>query len=166
MEAQIVNGHNMMSRDYGNRKYSNGQIKPLMEEVIYQSDSIQLNKYTFEDENGRKMSAEGIKKCYVINGKNKIDGAEGVLSVAILRRHILCDCLILIKQYRPSLKSYVLEFPAKIIDMAESDRSGDYAVKELEESTGYRSTVVVYISPDTAADPGKCFVLFFLKMFC
>lgn len=134
------------------RKTSNGHIKPLKEEVLFSSKSLQLSQYTFEDSNGIEKSAEVIRKRFLVDGNRD---TEDILSVAILRRHILCDCLILIKQYRPTLKCYVLEFPAKIIDVSEADKSGDLAKQDIEDSTGYRATAVQHISPETAMDPGK-----------
>lgn len=138
------------------RKTSN-PIKPVKEEILYLSKSIQLSEYTFEDENGKAKSAEIIRKRYMV-GVNNTGGEfseDCILSIAILKRHCLCDCLILVRQYRPTLKSYALEFPARIIEQNLVDQSGDLAMKEIRENTGYGSTKVKYISPATATDPGK-----------
>lgn len=126
--------------------------KFVKEEVLYLSKSIQLSECTFEDGNGKEKSAEVIRKLYV--GRNSCS-ADTILSIGILKRHILCDCLVLMKQYRPTLKSYVLEFPARIIEHMELERSGDYAMEDLKDNTGYGSTVVKHVSPETAMDPGK-----------
>ncbi len=58
--------------------------------------------------------------------------------------------LILVKQFRPSVDSPVIEFPAGLIDAGES--AADTALRELEEETGYTGKVldvgpVVYSSP-------------------
>ncbi len=58
--------------------------------------------------------------------------------------------LILVKQFRPSIDSPVIEFPAGLIDSGES--AADTALRELEEETGYTGKVldvgpVVYSSP-------------------
>ncbi|XP_027194911.1 ADP-sugar pyrophosphatase-like [Dermatophagoides pteronyssinus] len=133
-------------------------IKPVKEEVLYLSKSLQLTEYTFEDENGKAKSAEVIHKRYMVgvNNNNNDIQEDTILSIAILKRHCLCDCLILVRRYRPTLKSYALEFPARIIEQRYSDKSGDEAAKEIEENTGYGSTKVKYISPQTATDPELC----------
>lgn len=180
------------------RKNSHGAPPvPVKEEIIYRSKSLQLSELTFSDCHGNHKSAEVIHKHFdprtlmpqtYARETTEIaktgaaaaavqENPEGILSIAILKRHILCDCLILVKKYRPSLKSFVLEFPAKIVehnsngtgsehqvtvatkvpvDGNESDTSvGDAAVRDVEENTGYKSTQVKWVSPDTAVDPGK-----------
>jgi len=80
-----------------------------------------------------------------------------ISSIAILRRHILCDCLVLVKQYRPALKSFTLEFPVKtIVSKNDLDHEDEAAIQDVEEDTGYSSSVVNHISPETALDPGMC----------
>jgi hypothetical protein len=132
------------------------KFKQLNEQTLFTGKSVQLDKFTFEDYMGNEKSAEVIKKRYKF-GNNNCEEMENVLSIAILRRHILCDCLILVKHFRPTLKSYVLEFPAKIIEHSENasidDETGEAAIREVEESTGYKSTIVNFISPEVALDP-------------
>ena len=152
----------LMESIHPSLRKNSSTIKPVKEEVLYLSKSIQLTEYTFEDENGKAKSAEVIHKRYMVgvnnnnnNNSNSNDVQEDtILSIAILKRHCLCDCLILVRQYRPTLKSYALEFPARIIEQRYSDKSGDEAAKEIEENTGYGSTKIKYITPQTATDPG------------
>jgi len=135
-------------------------FKPVKEQLLFSGNSIQLSKYTFKDDSGNEKSAEVIKKKYSL-GKNEPEDTVSVLSIAILRRHILCDCLLLIKQYRPTVKSYVLEFPAKIIehtvvDEESDEETGEAAIKDVENNTGYKSSDIHYISPETTLDPELC----------
>lgn len=134
------------------------KFKAVNEQVLFSGNSLLLSKFTFADNAGNEKSAEVIKKKYTI-GNNTSDDTLSVLSIAILKRHILCDCLLLVKQYRPTLKSYVLEFPAKIIEHVVSedqtkDDTGEIAIRDLENSTGYKSSDIHHISPETALDPG------------
>lgn len=189
---------NVQSVSRKNSAHSATPPKPVKEEVLYSSKSLKLSEYTFSDCHGNQKSAEVIHKHFDPNCLPQTYGTEtttltakntslpsaladsaydhpdqGILSIAILKRHILCDCLILVKKYRPTLKSFVLEFPAKIVehnnlasgpqssaastDGNESDTSvGDAAVKDVEENTGYKSTQVKWVSPDTAVDPELC----------
>lgn len=171
------------------RKNSGSSVPPpklLKEEVLYESNAIQLSECTYSDLDGNEKTIPVIHKRHP-SRKNTLDrspsivessnsSSAGILSIGILRRHILCDCLILVKKYRPSLKSYVLEFPAKIVETtpagvplhalsnsnlsstsdSESDHSsivGDMAVQNVEENTGYRSTQIQWVSPETAMEP-------------
>lgn len=59
--------------------------------------------------------------------------------------------IILVKQFRPPINNYALEFPAGLIDSGESIESA--ALRELEEETGY-SGVIVHIGPAIYSSPG------------
>lgn len=59
--------------------------------------------------------------------------------------------IILVKQFRPPINNYALEFPAGLIDSGESINSA--ALRELEEETGYLGEVV-HIGPSIYSSPG------------
>lgn len=163
-EQRTQDDHNVeeMRRTVDMRKISESTLsvlntnthRPVEEENIYSGKSFHLTKFTFDDGHGIKRSAEGIQMKHK-NGSSISDEAENVSSIAILRRHILCDCLLLVKQYRPPLKSYTLEFPSKYISIVEDEEAGKAAIKTVADDTGYKSTIVKHISPETALDPGK-----------
>lgn len=56
-------------------------------------------------------------------GSNKLSS-----SIAILRRHPMYDCLVLVKKYRACLEGYTLEFP--IDDVKPEDSEGDESSSE------------------------------------
>ncbi len=58
---------------------------------------------------------------------------------------------IMIRQFRPPVGKYVIEFPAGLIDPGESIE--DTACRELYEETGYQGTVVRIIPP-CCSSPG------------
>jgi len=64
---------------------------------------------------------------------------ECLVIVAILKRPLMLDCLLLIKQYRKNLNNFTLEFPVAVVDDNEND--SEAAVKEIEDLTGYKGTV-------------------------
>ena len=157
--TQVLQRSAMRQLDDLSNGVDTNKFKAVDEQVLFSSNSLQLSKFTFADNAGNQKSAEVIKKKYSI-GNTTSDDTVSVLSIAILKRHILCDCLLLVKQYRPTLKSYVLEFPAKIIQHAvvedeTKDDTGEVAIRDLENSTGYKSSDIHHISPETALDPGN-----------
>ncbi|MGH0136907.1 UNVERIFIED_CONTAM: hypothetical protein FKN15_036749 [Acipenser sinensis] len=75
----------------------------------------------------------------------------GVAIFAVLNRTLHYDCLVMVKQFRPPMGCYCLEFPAGLIDDNES--AEDAALRELLEETGYKGEVVG-VSPAICLDPG------------
>lgn len=61
--------------------------------------------------------------------------------------------ILLIRQYRPALDSYVLEFPAGLIDPEEDAKQ--CALRELREETGYYGEFLRLLPP-AASSAGLC----------
>ena len=74
--------------------------------------------------------------------------AEAVLTIPVLRPS---GRLVLIRQYRPPVDAYVLEFPAGLVDANETPAAA--AQRELAEETGYHGTVR-WLGPPTCSSPG------------
>lgn len=60
--------------------------------------------------------------------------------------------VVLVKQFRPAIVSYIYEVPAGILDKGSSEDAVAGAARELEEETGYQAThwqkiVSFYVSP-------------------
>ncbi|KAL8219083.1 UNVERIFIED_CONTAM: hypothetical protein K2H54_004358, partial [Gekko kuhli] len=77
--------------------------------------------------------------------------ADGVAVIPVLQRTLHYDCVVLVKQFRPPMGVYCLEFPAGLIDENESPESA--ALRELEEETGYKGDILE-CSPALCLDPG------------
>ncbi|XP_054721691.1 ADP-sugar pyrophosphatase-like isoform X2 [Uloborus diversus] len=120
----------------------------ISQETIAKGQFVSLEKYTFKDYDGKEKTWE------VAGRTSKPDDGtpDCVGSLAVLRRLLKYDCLILVKQYRPALKRYTLELPAGLVDPLE--KAEQTAIRELKEETGYTGSVVKHISPLTALDPG------------
>ncbi|KAB0381934.1 hypothetical protein FD755_003851, partial [Muntiacus reevesi] len=81
----------------------------------------------------------------------KGQSADGVAVIPVLQRTLHYECIILVKQFRPPMGGYCLEFPAGLIDDNESPEAA--ALRELEEETGYKGDVAD-CSPAVCMDPG------------
>uniref|UniRef100_A0A8C0RM76 ADP-sugar pyrophosphatase n=1 Tax=Canis lupus familiaris TaxID=9615 RepID=A0A8C0RM76_CANLF len=81
----------------------------------------------------------------------KGQSADGVAVIPVLQRTLHYECIVLVKQFRPPMGGYCLEFPAGLIDDNESPEAA--ALRELEEETGYKGDVAE-CSPAVCMDPG------------
>ncbi|XP_064140935.1 ADP-sugar pyrophosphatase isoform X2 [Loxodonta africana] len=75
----------------------------------------------------------------------------GVAVIPVLQRTLHYECIVLVKQFRPPIGGYCLEFPAGLIDDNESPEAA--ALRELEEETGYKGDIAE-CSPVLCMDPG------------
>jgi len=85
-----------------------------------------------------------------------------VAIVCILTGHESKKKTILVKQYRPAIGSYVIEFPAGLIDDGEDAATA--ALRELKEETGYVGKVTsvspkMYLSPGIGNESQVCVIV-------
>ncbi|XP_010339474.1 ADP-sugar pyrophosphatase isoform X1 [Saimiri boliviensis] len=81
----------------------------------------------------------------------KEQSADGVAVIPVLQRTLHYECIVLVKQFRPPMGGYCIEFPAGLIDDGETPEAA--ALRELEEETGYKGDVAE-CSPAVCMDPG------------
>ena len=106
--------------------------------ICYTGKWLNFEKITYKDSNGQIRSWENIQRT-------SSRGAAAI--VASLRPS---NKLVLIRQFRPPVNNYIIEFPAGLIDEGESCQVS--ALRELKEETGYigkitKTTKPVYNSP-------------------
>ncbi|NXG46044.1 NUDT5 pyrophosphatase, partial [Psilopogon haemacephalus] len=134
----------------------------VKEELIVERKWLKLEETTYTDPFGKIRVEDNLHThvFFVLNrtwesvkrtGNKKGVSADGVAVIAVLQRTLHYDCIVLVKQFRPPLNSYCLEFPAGLIEENETAESA--ALRELEEETGYKGEVIE-CTPALCLDPG------------
>ncbi|XP_078798097.1 ADP-sugar pyrophosphatase isoform X1 [Oryzias latipes] len=119
----------------------------VKEELMASGNWVKLEKTTYMDPAGNTRTWETVKRTT----RQKNTEADGVGIIAVLKRTLHKDCMVMVKQFRPPLGCCTLEFPAGLID--EGETAEMTALRELKEETGYRGEVVG-VTPVTCLDPG------------
>ncbi|XP_062338618.1 ADP-sugar pyrophosphatase [Osmerus eperlanus] len=119
----------------------------VKEELLASGKWVMLEKTTYVDPAGNTRIWETAKRTT----RQSNTEADGVGVIALLKRTLHKDCVVMVKQFRPPMGCHTLEFPAGLIDEGESAEAA--ALRELKEETGYKGEVVG-VTPVTCLDPG------------
>ena len=128
-----------MSYEKANMSLNFGESRMLEEQLLYQGRWSSLVEFSYEDEEKQIRKWEGLHR------KNN---AEAVIIIAKMEPS---ERYIIIRQFRPPTNSYILEFPAGLVDKGET--RDQTAIRELSEETGYFGEVEK-ISPRLYSSPG------------
>ncbi|XP_048739378.2 ADP-sugar pyrophosphatase-like [Ostrea edulis] len=118
----------------------------VKEEEVARGKWLSLNNVTYKDPTGRERLWECVKRT-----TRQAGSADAVGIIAILKRMLKFDCLVLVVQYRPPMKTCTVEFPAGLVDAGETPETA--ALRELYEETGFTATVR-HVTPALCFDPG------------
>uniref|UniRef100_G3MT56 Nudix hydrolase domain-containing protein n=2 Tax=Amblyomma TaxID=6942 RepID=G3MT56_AMBMU len=130
------------------RRLDKKKFTHVSSEEIARGEHMSLAKYKYVDATGSQKIWEVAERCQ----KPKSTESDSVCTLPILRRMLKYDCLVLVKQYRPSMKAFTLEFPAGVVD-PQDGTSEVSALRRLNSQTGYTCTGLKQTSPLTASDP-------------
>ncbi len=97
------------------------KFKHIDKKVVFQNDHFKI----FQE----KLQLPGGKSVWW----SFIEGMDAVGILALTED----NKIILVKQYRPAVKDFVLEIPAGVVDPGETPEETAY--RELEEEAGYRA---------------------------
>lgn len=77
------------------------------------------------------------ESCSSVQANQEQDGENHCSVIAILRRHPMYDCLVLVKKYRVCLKGYSLEFPVdKFAEDEDNEDDGEASGSEAMSESG------------------------------
>ncbi|XP_060048151.1 ADP-sugar pyrophosphatase isoform X2 [Erinaceus europaeus] len=124
----------------------NSKQSIISEELISEGKWVKFEKTSYKDPAGKIRTWETVKRT-----TRKGQSADGVSIIPLLQRTLHYECIVLVKQFRPPMGGYCLEFPAGLIDDNESPEEA--ALRELEEETGYKGDVAE-CSQAVCMDPG------------
>ncbi|XP_060113850.1 ADP-sugar pyrophosphatase [Heteronotia binoei] len=136
-----------MEKEASTQAPKSTQESILKEEIITERKWVKLEQTTYVDPTGKTRVWESVKRTTRREGLS----ADGVAIIPVLQRTLHYDCVVLVKQFRPPIGVYCLEFPAGLIDENESPETA--ALRELEEETGYKGDIIE-CSPALCLDPG------------
>jgi len=126
---------------------SNYHCTYLKDEVLHEGKCLKMNRINYLDPDGKERTWEAIERTTRTQGSD----TDAVAAIAIYRRLLHYDIIVLVRQYRPALNAYTIEFPAGLMESGES--VDDAAIRELKEETGWNGEVAHY-STRLAVDPG------------
>ena len=129
-----------------------GKCKVSGIEVVHKGNWINTHLIKYSDPNGVKREWEAVG--YVNKNPDK-SVPDSVQVIALLKRNLHHNCIVLVQQFRPPVGCFSIEFPAGLID-AKDENVGDAALRELHEETGYTGVVTdgEYLEHPVSLDPG------------
>ncbi|CAH0385518.1 unnamed protein product [Bemisia tabaci] len=118
----------------------------IQQESIAQGERLTLSRVSYFDINGYKRCWEGATRIARRDG-NRVDS---VTVLAFYKRLLYHDCIILVKKFRPALKTYTIEMVSGLVQ--ENEGAGETALRELYEHTNLFGAVKTIGTP-LSTDP-------------
>jgi len=122
------------------------QCTHLSEQIVHEGNWLKFSNVKYLDPSGKERIWEAITRVTRPHGMD----TDSVTAISIYRRMLHYDVLVLVKQYRPSLNAYTIEFPAGLVESGESGEEA--AMRKLKEETGWHGEVT-HCTRALGADP-------------
>ena len=113
-------------------------MKKVSEELLYESDWLQLLRVNWKHEDGKIYGWDFVRR------KNQRD------AVVIIAKLVPSNRYVIIKEYRVAVDHYVIGFPAGLTE--DEDVTKD-AIRELKEEAGFVSNKIINVSPMLDMNP-------------
>ena len=78
------------------------------EKVLASAEWLSLSELTYVDQSGQERTWEAVMRVTRAPGST----IDSVVVLALYRRLLHYDCLLLVKQYRPALRAHTIELPS------------------------------------------------------
>jgi len=121
-------------------------------ETLASGKFISLELLHYRDHQHKERKWEAVQRS---------GNANAAVIIATLKPD---DKILLIRQYRPALDNYVIEFPAGLIDPGED--AAQAALRELHEETGYSGGIdkIIPGAASSAGLTGELLILVFMSV--
>jgi len=125
-------------------------IKIVKKKTVYEGSFLRLVLTTYLDASGISREWESVERIH----------CKGISAIVPVTNN---EEFILIRQFRPPVNHYVIEFPAGLNDKGESLENA--ARRELLEETGYSAQEMLFLAdgPMASGSSGEILTVFLAK---
>ncbi|HAM50756.1 MAG TPA: hypothetical protein DCP92_08710 [Nitrospiraceae bacterium] len=118
-----------------------GKYEIIERETVWEGKYLICRKITYRDSAGVVRTWETVERV----------NCEGIVAIVPITND---GDIILIRQFRPTVNNYVIEFPAGLSDRGESLMAA--AKRELREETGYEATEMLFLAAGPISSGSSC----------
>ncbi|MGD0885264.1 MAG: NUDIX hydrolase [Thermodesulfovibrionales bacterium] len=118
-----------------------GKYEIIERETVWEGTYLRCRKITYRDFAGVVRAWETVERV----------NCDGIVAIVPITDD---GDIILIRQFRPTVNNYVIEFPAGLSNRGESLM--DAAKRELREETGYESAEMLFLAAGPLSSGSSC----------
>jgi ADP-ribose pyrophosphatase len=128
----------------------NGKPEIIGKKILSEGNFVRFVRTTYTDSSGKLREWESFERV----------NCKGIVAIVPVTDD---NDVLLIRQFRPPVKGYVVEFPAGLNDKGETLEAA--AKRELIEETGYSANEMVFLTdgPMSSGSSGEILSAFFAR---